>query len=105
MSKDFVKSISEVNMNSREMSDEEVSKDLENKVREMLTGIVEDAIGKLKKLEKSGCGILDDHRDQNCNYLTARAFLEAWAQDFAWSVGPQCCSFDRKRIKHYSMFL
>lgn len=70
------------------MTKDEAMQDLEDKVRELMTDAVEDAIKHLRTLQASGADIAQDHIDAPGPWTTPKNFVTAYADTLKWNYAP-----------------
>lgn len=85
-------------------TDAETLADLEVRVSELMDDLKVLAIEKLRKLDKAGSGIVQDHRNAAGPWVTPRDFVVAFADEIKWQQSPsrynQTMAWAR-RIKNY----
>jgi len=89
-----------------DMTDEQRSKkalaDLHNKIEILFAAEIKRAHDKLDHLAESGSGIVEDHRNEGLNYITAHRFMEAYKQD---SQSSKHSRAEMKIIKNYRILM
>ena len=90
------------------MTPEEARADLEARVRELMTYVIEHAMKKLDNLIGSGSGILQDHINAPGPFKTPRDFVVAYCDDLKWQHSPIAPNQTRewkKRVKNYYLLM
>lgn len=63
--------------------------DLRKKVRALMKDAYEMAMARIDKLDNSGCGLVQDHNENERNWRTPKAFVCALAREMEHQYGPQ----------------